>query len=282
MRRLLLAALLALPVAAQACPSQDIMDGVADNLIANRPTPPIAGLPTLEAGHCAQERLVAALVPHWGSIVGWKVGLTSAPVQQRFGVNQPLRGMLMQSSISLRDGAEVPARFGAVPVIESDLLLRVRDAGINDAGRDHVAILRHLDAVIPYIELPDLVLTGGFTGPQLLAINVGARLGVMGTPIPVEATQAFADRLGSMVVTMVDDRGQERARATGTAALGHPLNVIAFLVRDLASDGMRLEAGQVISVAGYSPTLPLEAGRTYTVRYEGLAAAPVSVSVRTR
>ncbi|MBP0466193.1 hypothetical protein J5Y09_19860 [Roseomonas sp. PWR1] len=283
MRALLTAVLVALPLAAQsACPDQAAMDRIAEALMANRPSPPFAGLRTLEEGHCAQERLVAALVPSWGSLVGWKVGLTSAPVQQRFGVNQPLRGMLFESSISLRDGAEVPARFGAVPVIESDLLLRVRDAGINTAGRDHVAILRHLDAVIPFIELPDLTLTGGFTGPNLLAINVGARLGVMGTPIPVEPTQAFADRLAAMTVTMVDDRGQERARAQGTAALGHPLNVIAFLVEDLARDGMRLEAGQVVSVAGYSPTLPLEAGRTYTVRYEGLAPTTVSVSVRTR
>ncbi len=283
MRRLLIAALLALPATAQAaCPSQAAMDRLAEALIANRPSPPFTGLRTLEEGLCAQERLIAALVPTWGSIVGYKVGLTSAPVQQRFGVNQPLRGYLMESSISLRDGAEVPARFGAVPIIESDFLVRVRDAGINTAGRDHVAILRHLDAVIPYIELPDLVLTGGFDGPNLLAINVGARLGVVGTPIPVEATQAFADRLANMTVTMVDDRGQERARAPGTAALGHPLNVVAFLVEDLARAGMQLEAGQVISVAGYSPTLPLEAGRTYTVRYEGLAAQPVSVSVRTR
>jgi 2-keto-4-pentenoate hydratase len=283
MRRLLLAAVLALPAAAQAaCPSQAAMDSLAEALIANRPSPPFTDLRTLEEGFCAQERLVAALVPSWGRIVGYKVGLTSAPVQSRFGVNQPLRGYLMESSISLRDGAEVPARFGAVPVIESDFLVRVRDAGINTAGRDHVAILRHLDAVIPYIELPDLVLTGGFNGPNLLAINVGARLGVVGTPIPVEATQAFADRLANMTVTMVDDRGQERARAPGTAALGHPLNVVAFLVESLASDGMRLEPGQVISVAGYSPTLPLEAGRTYTVRYEGLAAQPVSLSVRTR
>jgi 2-keto-4-pentenoate hydratase len=85
-----------------------------------------------------------------------------------------------------------------------------------------------------------------------------------------------------MVVTMVDDRGQERARAPGSAALGHPLDVVAFLVEDLARAGLRLEAGQLLSVAGYSPTLPLEAGRTYTVRYDGLVARPVSVSVRTR
>jgi 2-keto-4-pentenoate hydratase len=283
MRRLLTAALLALPVATQAaCPDAATMERLAQALVANTPSPPIAGMTSLQDGLCAQARLVQALRPAWGAPVGYKVGLTSAPVQQRFGVSQPLRGVLLESSVSLRDGAEVPARFGAVPIIESDFLVRVRDAGINTAGRDHVAILRHLDAVIPYIELPDLVLTGGFDGPNLLAINVGARLGVVGAPIPVEATQAFADRLANMTVTMVDDRGQERARAPGTAALGHPLNVVAFLVEDLARAGLRLEAGQVISVAGYSPTLPLEAGRTYTVRHEGLAAQPVSVSVRTR
>ncbi|MBR0680856.1 hydratase [Roseomonas eburnea] len=283
MRAPLLAALLALPVTAQAaCPDEAAVGRVAEALVDNRPSPAFTGMTSLEDGFCAQDRLVALLRRSWGAPVGYKVGLTSAPVQQRFGVSHPVRGVLLESSVSLRDGAEIPARFGAVPVIESDFLVRVRDGGINGAGRDHVAILRHLDAVIPYIELPDLVLSGGFDGPNLLAINVGARLGVVGTPIPVEASQAFADRLANMTVTMVDDRGQERARTPGTAALGHPLNVVAFLVEDLARAGRRLEAGQVISVAGYSPTMPLEPGRTYTVRYEGLAAQPVSVSVRTR
>jgi 2-keto-4-pentenoate hydratase len=284
MRRLLLAGLLALPpIAAQAdCPDAATVGRVTEALLENRPSPPFTGMTSLADGFCAQALMVSVLRESWGRPVGYKVGLTSALVQQRFGVNHPVRGVLMESSVSLRDGATVPARFGAVPVIESDFLVRVRDDGINQAGRDRLAILRHLDAVIPYIELPDLVLSGGFDGPNLLAINVGARLGVVGTPIPVEPTQDFVDRLGSMTVTMVDDRGQERARAQGSAALGHPLDVVAFLVEDLARAGLRLEAGQVVSVAGYSPTLPLEAGRTYTVRYDGLVAQPVSVSVRTR
>lgn len=283
MRRLLLASLFALPVAAQAaCPDAATVGRLAEALRDNRPSPAFTGMTSLADGFCAQDLLVGMLRQYWGEPIGYKVGLTSAPVQQRFGVAMPLRGVLMHSSISLRDGAEVPARFGAVPVIESDFLMRVRDAGINQAGRDRLAILRHIEAVIPYIELPDLVLSGGFDGPNLVAINVGARLGVVGTPIPVEASQDFVDRLGSMTVTMVDDRGQERARAPGSAALGHPLDVVAFLVEDLARSGRQLEAGQYLSVAGYSPTLPLEAGRTYTVRYEGLVAQPVSVSVRTR
>ncbi len=283
MRRLLLATLIALPVTAHAaCPDAEAVGRLAEALLDNRPSPAFTGMTSLADGFCAQAQLVELLRQSWGRPVGYKVGLTSAPVQQRFGVNHPVRGVLLESSVSLRDGAEVPARFGAVPVIESDFLMRVRDEGINQAGRDRLAILRHIDVVIPYIELPDLVLSGGFDGPNLLAINVAPRLGVVGTPIPVEATQDFVDRLASMTVTMVDDRGQERARAQGTAALGHPLDVVAFLIEDLARAGLRLEAGQLLSVAGFSPTLPLEAGRTYTVRYEGLVAQPVSVSVRTR
>jgi len=279
-RMLLLASLIALPLAAQAeCPDEAAIERLAEALQDNQPSPAFTGMTSLADGFCAQARLVEELQRAWGRPVGYKVGLTSAPVQQRFGVNHPVRGVLLESSVSLRSGAEIPARFGAVPVIESDFLVRVRDDGINQAGHDRLEILRHLDVVIPYIELPDLVLSGGFDGPNLLAINVGARLGVLGTPIPAEATQDFVDRLGSMTVTMVDDRGQVRA---GTAALGHPLDVVAFLIEDLARAGLKLEAGQYLSVAGYSPTLPLEAGRTYTVRYDGLVAQPVSVSVRTR
>jgi 2-keto-4-pentenoate hydratase len=284
MRRLLLACVLTLPglAANAACPTDAAVERFAETLLENRPSPALTGMDSLADGFCAQAKLVPILQRHWGRPIGYKLGLTSAPVQARFGVPHPVRGTILESFTSLRDGAEVPARFGAVPVIESDFLVRVRDAGLNQAGRDHLEILRHLDVVIPFIELADLSLSGGFDGPNLLAINVGARLGVVGTPIPVEATQAFADRLANMVVTMTDDRGQERARSQGTAVLGHPLNAVAFLIEDLAKAGQRLEAGQVLSIAGFSPTLPLEAGRTYTVRYEGLAAQPVSVSVKVR
>jgi 2-keto-4-pentenoate hydratase len=284
MRRLLLSlatCALAAPGFA-ACPPDAAVEQFAEALLANRPSPAFTGLTSLEDGLCAQEKLVAILQRHWGRPIGYKLGLTSAPVQQRFGVPHPVRGTILESFTSLRSGEEVPARFGAVPVVESDFLVRVRDAGINGAGRDHLEILRHLDAVIPFIELADLALSGGFDGPNLLAINVGARLGVVGEPVPVQPTQDFADRLARMTVTMVDDRGQERARMPGSAVLGHPLNAVAFLIEDLARQGKRLEAGQLLSIAGFSPTLPLEPGRTYTVRYEGLATEPVSVSVKVR
>jgi len=282
MRRLLLAAACLLPMAARAaCPEEAAIARLAEAILANTPAPPLAGMTSVADGQCAQDRLVGLLAPRLGRPVGYKVGLTNPAAQQRFGVSHPVTGTIFESTIALRDGAEVPSRFGAVPVIEADLLVRMRDEGIATAGRDRVAILRHLDQIIPFIEMPDLVLSGGMDGPNLLAINVGARLGVLGAPIVPEASEAFAARLAAMTVVFANDQ-RELARAPGTALLGHPLDVLPWLVEDLAKRGLRLRAGDYVSLGGFSPALPAEAGRTYTVRYEGLMAEPVSVSVRLR
>jgi len=286
MRSLLLAAAASLATlgstlgpARAACPDEAAVQALSRSILANVPAPPLTGMTSLADGQCAQNRLVPLMVPHLGQPVGYKVGLTNAAAQQRFGVPHPVVGIIYQQTIALRSGGEVPARFGAIPTVEADLLVRVRDESINQA-RTPLDVLRAIDLVIPFIELPDLVLSGGMDGPNLLAINVGARLGVVGEAIPVEATEAFVARLGAMTVTLADDQ-RELARASGAALLGHPLNVIPWLAEDLARRGGRMRAGDYISLGGFSPAVAAAAGRTYTVRYEGLLAQPVSVSVRT-
>ena len=280
MRRLILAATLLAGPALAECPSQATMENFAQGLLAGRPQPAITGMTSLADGLCAQNRLVPLLAAHLGRPVGYKVGLTNPTAQQRFGTNHPVTGIIYESTLRTASGGEVPANFGAVPTVEADLLVRVSSEAINDA-RDHMAVLRSIDQIIPFIEMPDLALSGGFDGPNLLAINVGARMGVVGTPIPVVVSEAFAARLGTMSVTLGSDL-REISRASGTALLGHPLNVLPWLAQDLASRGSRLRVGDIVSLGGFSPAAPVEAGRTYTVRYEGLAAEPVAVSVRTR
>ncbi len=286
MRRPLLASalmLLAPALAANAaCPPDEAVERLALGIVENRPGEPLPGMASLADGQCAQDKLVPLLARQFGRPVGYKVGLTNAAAQQRFGVPHPVTGTMFEATLRLRDGAEVPARFAAIPVVEADLLARVRDEGIN-AARTHEEVLRHLDQVIPFIEMPDLVMPPiPPDGPNLLAVNVGVRLGVSGAPIPARADAEFAAALGTMTVTMTDDTGKELARAPGTALLGHPLNVLPWLAEDLAKRGKRLQAGDMISLGGFSPALPVEAGRRYTVRYEGLAPQPVSVSVQVR
>jgi 2-keto-4-pentenoate hydratase len=286
MRRIVLALVIgiaaALPAMA-ACPDVPTVARLAAAILERRapPTPP-AGMNLADA-LCARDRLVAVFAQPWGDQVGWKVGLTNPTAQQRFGVPHPLAGAIFHGTLRERSGAELPAAFGVNPAVESDLLVRIRDEGVNEAGDDPVALLRHIDAVIPFIELPDLVYGAGtqWSGPLLLSINVGARLGVMGEEIRAEATPEFAARLASMTVVLADDT-RELSRVPGTVLLGHPLNALAWLVRDLKEGGRRLRAGEYVSLGGFSPALPVQAGRTYTATYEGLAASPVSVTVRLR
>ena len=282
MRRLLLACVLAVPFAAQAaCPPDTAIAAYAEGLVSGRLVEPFAGL-SLEDAACARDKLTPILARAWGAPVGYKAGATGLAVQQRFALSGPVWGVMFERTLSLRDGAEVALTPEIAGIgVEADLLVRVRDAGINTAGRDHVAILRHLDQVIPFIELPRGGTTRAPDGPGLVAGNVSARLGVMGTPLPVPATAEFAAGLGSMTVTFGDDT-KELARAQGSVLLGHPLNVIPWLVEELGRSGLRLKAGDIVSLGGFAGSVPAQAGRTYTLRYEGMAGQPVTVGVRFR
>jgi 2-keto-4-pentenoate hydratase len=282
MRHLLLACVFVVPALAQAaCPPDAAVAAYAEGLISGRPNEPFTGL-SLDDAACARDKLTPLLARAWGAPVGYKAGATGQAVQQRYALPGPVWGVMFERTLSLHDGAEVVLTPEIAGIgVEPDLLVRVRDDGINTAGRDHVEILRHLDQVIPFIELPRGGTTRAPDGPGLVAGNVSARLGVMGAPLPVPATAEFAARLGAMTVTFGDDT-KEIAHAQGSALLGHPLNVIPWLVEDLARSGRKLKAGDIVSLGGFAGSVPAQAGRTYTQRYAGMADQPVTVSVRFR
>ena len=277
----LASALVGLSPARAACPSHEKVSAVIRAWEAREPVRGLRPDLSMQDAECGQRRLVQKLELALGSVVGYKAGLTNPGVQMRFGVTAPLRGTLLQRML-LEEGREVPAQFGARPVFEADLLVVVKDPGIHQA-RTHLEALRSLSLVVPFIELPDLVLAEGekLTAPLIVFINVGARLGVAGNGIPVEATEAFAARLAAMRVRVTDQAGKELASAPGSAILGHPLNAVLWLVKDLARTGIKLKAGDVLSLGSFTAPMSPRPGLAVTVRYEGLPGNP-QVSVRFR
>jgi len=233
---------------------------------------------------CSRAKFNALLALQYGKVVGYKAGLTNAAVQKRFNAVQPVWGVLYDGMI-LEDGATVDAAFGARPLFEADMLVRVKSADINRA-KTPMEVLDAIDQIIPFIELPDLVVEkpAALNGNGITAINVGARLGVAGKPIPVPAFRAerFAmfDALRDMTVVISDGAG-EIARGKGSDILGHPLNAVVWLAEALNKQGLAMEPGQWISLGSFSPLTPPKPGQKVTVRYDGLpGASPVSVSFR--
>jgi len=236
---------------------------------------------TMEHAECGRRRLVERIEASDNRIVGYKAGLTSRAAQERFGVASPVRGVLLEKML-LKDGADVPADFGARPMYEADLLVVVRDAAIHQA-KTHLDVLRALSIVAPFIELPDLLVAEGekLSAPLIASLNVGARLGVVGKGVPAQATPEFAAALASMRVVVVDGKGQEIASAKGAAILDHPLNAVLWLVQDLARAGIKLKSGDVLSLGSFTAPRQPQPGLAVTVRYVGLPGDP-AVSVRFR
>ena len=226
-----------------------------------------------------QNQFVARISARLGKRVGYKVGLVTREAQQKFGVSAPVRGVLL-SKMMLPNGLEIPARFGAKPLCEADLIVVVKDRGINKA-KTLLEVAEHLQQVTAFIELPDAFLsdTRAVDGPLLTASNVGARYGVIGESVPVIASPGFVTAFEDMTVTMIDQDGAVLARQPGRTILDNPLNAVLWLKEELARSGEKLRAGDVLSLGAFKAITP-QPGQTITVRYEGLPGGPIKVSVR--
>lgn len=239
---------------------------------------------TMADAACMRAKMQRALAQQ-GQLVGYKAGLTNPAVQAKFNTDAPVWGALF-SNMLLDDGAVVDAAFGARPLYEADMLVRVADAGINDASTP-AEVLAHVDQVIPFIELPDLAVQepGKLDGAAISAINVGTRLGVRGTPLAVPADAAaqarLLDELRDMQVRLTDAQGNQLGGGTGSDVLQHPLNAVVWLAGALREQGLRMEPGQLISLGSFSALLPPKAGLDVTASYGGVTGLqPVSVSFR--
>lgn len=255
--------LIALAGAAQAqCPPEALMAQEARNWLAGKP---VHGLPvaSMADGACAYAGFRAALEAEMGAPVGVKVGFTSAPAQQAFGVPGPVAGALFARML-LPNGAELSLAGARKPLFEADLLVSVADAAINTATtREQAAASLH--AVQAFVELPDLALAPGVrpTGPLMAAYGVLPWRGVLGQAVPLADLDDPVADLGGLSVTLQQD-GETVAEAGGAALLGHPLDVVLWLVQNGAAP---LQPGDVISLGSLGPLTPAQPGHAVSAQY---------------
>ncbi len=271
----LLTALFVAPVVHAACPSDSAVDAYVSDFANRRTSQGFGNDISLEDAECAKRKLGKKLPRVLGTPIGYKAAFTNPALQQRFGVSSPKWGyMYDRNMVDIQ--AVLPHDFGARPLYEADFLVEVKDGGLADA-KTPLEALAHLESVIPFIELPDLMLEGQFSGSNFIATNVGFRGGVTGAELPVQRTQAFADALANMTVVMVDeaDNNKELGRAKGSALMDNPLNAAIWLAKELKKDGITLKKGDLLSLGGFFPPQPTKAGMKVRMQYIGLPGDPV-------
>ncbi|MBX2862134.1 MAG: hypothetical protein KTR27_01150 [Leptolyngbyaceae cyanobacterium MAG.088] len=217
-----------------------------------------------------------------GTVVGYKVALTNAKAQSQLGVSHPLYGFLLENML-LESGANLPLEFGSRPQAEGDLMVRVGSADINQAETD-LELLASLDAVMPFLELPDLIYEedAQVNAGALVAVNVGARYGIIGDPVELEPEDTGLAQLANIRVVLKNHQGQFLAEGDSTALLGHPINAVRWLRDTLQTQGVELKPGDLLSLGSVTSLVSLEAGANIEgieARYFGLDTDDRSVDL---
>ena len=222
---------------------------------------------TLSQAQKVQDLFVAEISQVLGQVVGYKAALTNKKAQERFNVSQPLRGIFLEKML-WENGSVISAKFGSRPIAEGDLIMRVGSAEINNAKTPRET-LKYLDAVLPFIELGDLVYSQDvkLDAPALLAINVGARSGILGKPIPVSDTDEWENRLKSLRIEILDQNDKVLASGNGSSLLGNPLNVVLWIKDSLQAQGKELKKGDLLSLGSITSFIPVKSNSTIRAQY---------------
>ena len=261
------------------CTGDPRIAAAADAWTARREQPPLA-LP-LEHATCFRDALLVRIRPSLGPVIGYKVGAYTKAARATFGTQEPAVGVLRRGMM-LPKGAPVPARYGFAPVAEADLLLVVRDAGINRA-ETREDIYRHLRGWRPFVELPDNHYPASVTPDfaRLTALDVNARAGVMASEVPLAPGPAGAAALAGLTaeIAVATPSGVERRSVRISEVLGDPVEIVRAARDLLRREGKSLRAGDVISLGSLGPAHVPTPGERFRIDYTvGTRIAGITVT----
>jgi 2-keto-4-pentenoate hydratase len=197
-------------------------------------------------------------------IIGYKLGLTSKPMQDLIGVDQPDYGPVL-SSMVYDDGAEIELSRYIQPKVEAEVAMVLEKPlagpGVTamEAGRaigGAVAALEMVDSRIKdwKIKLVDTI--------SDLASSAAIILGTR-----VASLSGWDPRLVGMVVAR---NGLTVATGAGAAALGNPVKAVAWLANTLAPFGVRLEPGHFVMTGALHAAFPVSPGDVVRAEFDRL------------
>lgn len=204
------------------------------------------------------------------ALVGHKIGLTSAAVQEQLGVKEPDFGNLTDAMM-LPNRSEVPVSTHLIaPKIEGEIafVLNKKLAGPNVTPKQ---VLDATDFICPCFEIVDSrIRDWDIQIGDTICDNASSGLFVLGDD------KADPRKLELESLTMkVSSATEILATGRGSAALGSPLNCVAWLANSLAAQGVELLAGEVILSGSLVPFISAHPLQEIFVVVPGVGEASV-------
>lgn len=225
---------------------------------------------TIEDAYHVSLRMVNRRVEHGESIIGKKIGVTSKAVQNMLNVHQPDFGYLTDRMV-YGNGDEMPISKALIqPRAEGEIAFMLKRDLIGP-GVSNADVLRATEAVIPCFEIVDSRIRDWRIKIQdTVADNASCGLFVLGDKA-VDPRKVDLATAGMVV----EKNGELLSTGAGAAALGSPVNCVAWLANTLGSFGIPLKAGEVILSGSLVPLEPVVAGDFMRVEIGGIGSASV-------
>jgi 2-keto-4-pentenoate hydratase len=226
---------------------------------------------TMADGYAVQAELTKLILADGDRILGYKVGLTSKPMQQMIGVDTPDYGPVLGSSM-YGDGDAISVSQFIAPKLEAEIVFVLGErlmgpaVTVVDAHRATAGSAASMEIVDSRfadwrIKLADTVADLASNG----AVAVSGRM------VPLADVDT---RLIGMTLTR---NGELTDTGAGAAALGDPLTVVAWLANTLGENGIALEPGHLVMTGALHAAVPMHEGDVFRADFDRLG--PVTVRV---
>jgi 2-keto-4-pentenoate hydratase len=201
---------------------------------------------------------------------GHKIGLTSAPMQELLGVDEPDFGYLLDSMV-LPNGATVAVTDFCAPRVEPEVAFRM-GAPLRGPGVTAEDVMAATEAVAPALEIVDSrIADWRITLADTIADNASSGAVVLGDWVAVRDAPPLPDTSATLVVN-----DSTVGTGAGTAVMGDPAVAVAWLANALAQYDTTIEAGQFVMSGSYTTAAFVVAGDHATATITGLGTVGVT------
>ncbi len=225
---------------------------------------------TIEDAYNISLRMIERRVAAGEKIIGKKIGVTSKAVQSMLNVHQPDFGFLTDA-MAYSEGQEMPISEQLMqPKAEGEIAFILKK-DLMGPGVTNADVLAATDCVIPCFEVVDSRIENWNIKIQdTVADNASCGLFILGDKA-VDPRKVDLATCGMVV----EKNGSIISTGAGAAALGSPVNCVAWLANTLGEFGIPLKAGEVILSGSLVPLEPVQAGDHMSVSIGGMGSASV-------
>jgi 2-keto-4-pentenoate hydratase len=221
---------------------------------------------TVDDAYAIQQIQIRRRIAAGAAVIGYKVGLTSAAMQQQMGVYEPDFGHLLSDMVHAADSPIDTASFRQPRAEPEIALILSRDLrGPDLSVADLVSATAY---ALPAIEIIDSRITDWKIGlVDTVADNASSGGLVLGqSPVPAGGRDL------SLAGCVYRRNGRIVGTGAGAAVLGSPWHAATWLANTLTARGAELAAGSIILTGSITAAVPVTAGDTVTVTIDGLGS----------